>query len=65
MTAEQTNDHKNDCPGLNNPNKKDQELSEECVVGAYEMMSRAEKAVQKSQEGGFPVEQVSIARRNP
>ncbi len=39
-------------------------LSEQCVVGTYETMSGAEDAIQKLQEGGFPVDQVSILAQN-
>ena len=39
-------------------------MSEQCVVGTYEQMSNAEEAVQRLQEGGFPVEKVSILARD-
>lgn len=39
-------------------------MSEQCVVGTYDRMSSAEEAVRNLQEGGFPVEQVSILAQN-
>ena len=39
-------------------------MSEQCVVGTFDNMSSAEEVVEKLQEGGFPVEQVSILSQN-
>ena len=36
-------------------------MSEQSVVGIYERMTSAEHAVQKLQEGGFPVDRISIS----
>ena len=39
-------------------------MSEKCIVGIYDTMSCAEGAVQKLQDGGFPVDQISILAQN-
>ena len=39
-------------------------MNEHCVVGVYDVMSKAEEAIRKLDRTGFPIKQVSIVGQN-